>query len=67
MPFIAAQSGFRSKTWMTGVMSGCFRGWYEWDSVADAEQYCDSFPMRLMKRRAVADTLTLSIMPTDPS
>lgn len=52
-PFIAAQPGFRSKTWMLGRDTGLLQGVYEWDSVADAEAYWTSFPLRLMKRRAV--------------
>lgn len=66
MPFIAVQPGFRSKTWMVGVESGAFRGLYEWTSVEDAERYWDSFPMRIMKRRAAPDTLRRSIRPTAP-
>lgn len=57
IPFIVAQPGFRSKTWMSGVKSGAFRGVYEWDSVGDAEEYWTSFPMRLMKKRAVPGSL----------
>ena len=63
MPFIAAQPGFRSKTWMLGRESGAFKGVYEWDTVEDAEGYWMSFPMRLMKRRAASDTLTSEIRP----
>lgn len=63
MPFIAAQPGFRSKTWMLGRASGAFRGVYEWDTVEDAERYWTSFPMRLMRRRAVAGTLTAGAAP----
>lgn len=61
MPLIAAQPGFRSKTWMLGTESGAFKGVYEWDNVEDAERYWTSFPMRLMKRRAVPETLTREI------
>ena len=61
MPLIAAQPGFRSKTWMLGRESGAFKGVYEWDTVEDAENYWMSFPMRLMKRRAVPETLSRGI------
>ncbi|NQV07416.1 hypothetical protein HQ535_12775 [bacterium] len=64
MPLIAAQSGFRSKTWMLGCTSGSFKGVYEWDSVEHAEDYWTSFPMRLMKRRAVSGTLVSEVRPT---
>jgi hypothetical protein len=63
-PFIAAQPGFRSKTWMLGQNTGMFQGVYEWQTVADAEAYWTSFPMRLMKRRAVPESLWHEITPT---
>ncbi|MFX0202903.1 MAG: hypothetical protein ACFFCW_42915, partial [Candidatus Hodarchaeota archaeon] len=61
IPFIVAQQGFRSKTWMIGQKTGAFRGLYEWDSIEDAEKYWTSFPMKLMKRRAVPETLNQEI------
>ena len=61
IPFIIAQPGFRSKTWMIGQKTGLFQGFYEWDTLEDAEKYWTSFPLRLMKRRAVPDSLTYSI------
>ena len=60
-PFIAAQPGFRSKTWMFGRETGLFQGIYEWDTVADAEAYWTSFPMRLMKKRAVPGSVSYEI------
>lgn len=63
-PFIAAQPGFRSKTWMLGRETGMFQGVYEWQTVADAEAYWTSFPMRLMRRRAVPETLWHEIIAT---
>lgn len=56
-PLIAAQPGFRSKTWMLGQQTGLFQGVYEWQTIANAEAYWTSFPMRLMKRRAVPESL----------
>ena len=61
IPFIVAQRGFRSKTWMIGQKTGAFQGSYEWDSIGDAEMYWTSFPMNLMKRRAVPETLIYEI------
>lgn len=61
IPFIIAQPGFRSKTWIIGQKTGLFQGFYEWDTLEDAEKYWTSFPLRLMKRRAVPDSLTYSI------
>ncbi len=63
-PFIAAQPGFRSKTWMVGKETGTFQGVYEWDTVGEAEAYWTSFPMKLMKRRAAPDSLWHEIVPT---
>jgi hypothetical protein len=60
-PLIAAQPGFRSKAWMLGRNTGMFRGVYEWDSVADAEAYRTSFPMRLLWRRMVPDSASYEI------
>ena len=51
-PFIAAQPGFRSKAWTLGRETGMLQRVYEWATVADAEAYWTSFPLRLMKRRA---------------
>jgi hypothetical protein len=61
MPFIVAQPGFRSKMWTLGRKTGEFQGIYEWDTVASAEDYWSSFPMRLMKRRAVPESLSYQI------
>ena len=61
IPFIVAQPGFRSKMWMLGRETGEFQGVYEWDTVASAENYWTSFPMKLMKRRAVPQSLSYKI------
>ena len=61
IPFIVAQPGFRSKTWLLGREIGEFQGIYEWDTVASAENYWTSFPMKLMKRRAVPESLSYEI------
>jgi len=61
IPFIVVQPGFRSKTWLIGQETGLFQGLYEWDTVKDAENYWTSFPMNLMKKRAVPSSLTFSI------
>jgi hypothetical protein len=43
VPFIVAQPGFRSKTWMLGQKTGAFQGVYVWDSIDAAEYYWTSF------------------------
>ena len=62
IPFILAQPGFRSKIWMFRKGTGEFQGLYEWDTVEDAEKYRFSFPMKLMKKRAVPESLTYEII-----
>ena len=62
IPFIIAQPGFRSKIWMSGEETGEFQGLYEWNTVDDAEKYRFSFPMKLMKKRAVPESLTYEII-----
>jgi hypothetical protein len=61
IPFIVAQPGFRSKMWALGRETGEFQGVYEWDTIASAENYWTSFPMKLMKRRAVPESLSYEI------
>jgi hypothetical protein len=61
IPFILAQPGFRSKIWMFGKRTGEFQGLYEWGTVDDAEKYRFSFPMKLMKKRAIPESLTYEI------
>ena len=62
IPFIIIQPGFRSKIWMSGKGTGEFQGLYEWDTVDDAEKYRFSFPMKLMYKRAVPESLTYEII-----
>lgn len=62
IPFILAQPGFRSKIWMFGKGTGEFQGLYEWDTVEDAKKYRFSLPMKLMKKKAVPESLTYEII-----
>jgi hypothetical protein len=62
IPLILAQPGFRSKTWMFGKETGEFQGLYEWTTVEDAENYRFSFPMKLMQKRAVTESLACDII-----
>jgi len=57
IPFIIAQEGFRSKTWMIGRNTGRFQGLYQFDTVEAAQRYWNSFPMKLMKRRSIPESL----------
>jgi len=46
---------------MMGRKTGAFQGLYEWDSIEAAKEYWSSFPLKLMKRRAVPETLNHEI------
>lgn len=52
------EAGTCSKTWLLGQDSGDFIGYYEFDTVEAAEEYWDSRPLRMMRKRAAADSLT---------
>jgi hypothetical protein len=52
MWFIMGLPGFRSKCWMVDDKTGDFSGYYEWDTVADAEAYGNSFAARFMINRS---------------
>jgi len=65
IPFIIAQPGFRSKTWLLEQETGISQGFYEWDTVKDAEDYWNSFPMRLLKKRVVPDSISYTILEKD--
>ena len=64
IPLILAQPGFRSKTWLLGTNSGDFIGSYDFDSVETAQQYWDSLPLRMMRKRAAPGSLTSEIHQT---
>jgi hypothetical protein len=61
VPLIAAQPGFRSKTWLVGRETGITQGLYERSIAEDAENYWMSFPMRLLKKRSVPASLLYNI------
>ncbi|HNT78394.1 MAG TPA: YdhR family protein [Anaerolineae bacterium] len=59
--------GFRHKVWLEDTATGEFGGIYEWETLADAEAYADSFAMRLSKLRAIPGKFSLEVFPsTDP-
>lgn len=66
IPFIVAQPGFRSKTWLLGEHSGDFMGFYEFDTKMDAETYLSSLPLRIMRRRAQAGSLSHEVYESTP-
>ena len=62
IPFIVAQPGFISKTWLYDESTSIFKGVYEWNSVDEAEWYWNSFPMNLMKGRSVPESLNYEVI-----
>ena len=63
IPLITAQPGFRSKTWLLGEETGDFLGYYEFDTVEQAEAYWNSLPLRMMRGRAASGTLRHEVRP----
>ncbi|HWI66668.1 MAG TPA: hypothetical protein VNT75_33055 [Symbiobacteriaceae bacterium] len=61
MWFIIGLPGFRSKYWGYIRETGDFQGLYEWETVAHAEAYANSFAMRFMTRRSVPGSVSWSI------
>lgn len=63
VPFITGLPGFRSKLWLYHPPSGDFSGWYEWDSMEDAQCYSRSFAATFMTRRSVPGSVSFRILP----
>ena len=65
IPLITAQPGFRSKTWLLGERTGDFVGYYEFDTVSQAKAYWDSLPLKMMRGRAAAGSLSHEVRPSN--
>jgi hypothetical protein len=63
IPFLVGLPGFREKIWGMREETSEFQGIYQWDSLESAEKYQKSFIFRVMTKRAVADTISIVIMP----
>ncbi len=63
MGLIIGLPGFRGKLWMVQPESGDFSGYYEWDTVADAENYQGSFAAAFMTRRSVPGSVSFRVIP----
>jgi len=61
IPLIIAQPGFISKTWLLGLKTGVFQGLYEWETFETAKNYDKSFPLKLMKKRAISESMDINI------
>lgn len=56
--FIIGLPGFRSKTWLYSEITGDFSGYYEWDTLEDAENYSQSFATKFMTERSVPGSVS---------
>lgn len=65
IPFFIGLPGFRSKYWMVDEVSGDFAGYYEWDTVEDAENYAHSFAAKFMTWRSVPNTVWFKVYPIE--
>lgn len=63
VPLIGGFPGFRDKVWMVDEETGDWQGVYEWESADAVEQYCESFVLAVMTRRAVPETLSYKANP----
>ena len=65
MWFILGLPGFRSKCWMVDLSTGDNAGYYEWDTIEDAQNYANSFAMRFMRSRSVPDSVWFHVYPAE--
>ena len=65
MFFIIGLPGFRSKLWLVNPNNGDFSGYYEWDTVQDAENYGNSFAAKFMTGRSVPGSVSFKIFPNE--
>lgn len=63
MWFIIGLPGFRSKLWMYNPENGDSAGYYEWDTLRDAENYSNSFAARFMTKRSVPGSVSFKMAP----
>ncbi|MBI5604592.1 MAG: YdhR family protein [Deltaproteobacteria bacterium] len=63
IPLIVGFPGFRTKIWTFHEATGAFQGIYEWDSAEAAADYAKSLAIRLMKKRAVPESVDQEIIP----
>jgi hypothetical protein len=61
MCFILGLPGFRSKLWMYNPESGDSAGYYEWDTIEDAENYRQSQAVSFMTRRSVPGSVSFKV------
>jgi hypothetical protein len=62
-PIFVGAPGFRSKLWMVDAKNDTYQGVYEWDTLADAEDYAHSASMDFMTEVAVAGGISYEVLP----
>ncbi len=65
IPFYIGLPGFRSKRWLVDPVTEDFAGYYEWDTVADAERYTRSFAAQFMTRRSAPGSVRFQVYPAE--
>jgi len=63
MCLILGLPGFRSKLWMYNPINGDSAGYYEWDTIEDAQNYSQSQAMRFMSNRSVPGSVSFKVIP----
>jgi hypothetical protein len=63
MCLILGLPGFRSKLWMYHPENGDSSGYYEWDTIEDAENYSHSIAARFMINRSVPGSVSFKVIP----
>jgi len=63
IPFFIGLPGFRSKLWLINPDTGDFSGYYEWDTVEDAQNYQRSFAVKFMTGRSVPGSVSFKVTP----
>src|SRR5512144_1993023 len=62
MWLIIGLPGFRSKLWLYNPENGDFSGYYEWDTVQDADNYQNSSAGSFMTNRSVPGSVSFRII-----
>jgi hypothetical protein len=65
MWLILGLPGFRSKLWLYSPETGDSSGYYEWDTLQDADNYSKSMAMQFMTRRSVPGSVSFKLTPNE--
>jgi hypothetical protein len=65
MLLILGLPGFRSKLWMYNPDNGDSAGYYQWDTIEDAENYGRSMAVRFMTKRSLPGSVSFKVKPNN--